>query len=71
MEPVLVQADGHGQSGYLHSLHFWGHYLFDMLREKKGWGWWTQQVRNPEVEAGRGELRDDGAEDRLGVMYKN
>ena len=25
MEPVLVQADGHGQSGYLQSLHFWGH----------------------------------------------
>lgn len=24
MEPVLVQADGHGQSGYLQSLHFWG-----------------------------------------------
>lgn len=48
MEPVLVQADGHGQSGYLQSLHFWGHYLFDMLREHKGWGWWTQQVRNPD-----------------------
>lgn len=48
MEPVLVQADGHGQSGYLQSLHFWGHYLFDMIREKLGWGWWTQQVRNPD-----------------------
>jgi len=48
MEPVLVQADGHGQSGYLQSLHFWGHYLFDMIHEKLGWGWWTQQVRNPD-----------------------
>jgi len=48
MEPVLVQADGHGQSGYLQSLHFWGHYLFDMIRDKLGWGWWTQQVRNPD-----------------------
>ena len=48
MEPVAVQADGHGQSGYLQSLHFWGHYLFDMIREKLGWGWWTQQVRNPD-----------------------
>ena len=48
MEPVLVQADGHGQSGYLQSLHFWGHYLFDMGREHKKWGWWTQQVRNPD-----------------------
>ena len=48
MEPVLVQADGHGQSGYLQSLHFWGHYLFDMIREHKDWGWWTQQVRNPD-----------------------
>lgn len=48
MEPVLVQADGHGQSGYLQSLHFWGHYLFDMTHEHLGWGWWTQQVRNPD-----------------------
>ena len=48
MEPVLVQADGHGQSGYMQSLHFWGHYLFDMLHEHKDWGWWTQQVRNPD-----------------------
>jgi trimethylamine-N-oxide reductase (cytochrome c) len=48
MEPVLVQADGHGQSGYLQSLHFWGHYLFDMGRQHLGWGWWTQQVRNPD-----------------------
>ncbi len=48
MEPVLVQADGHGQSGYLQSLHFWGHYLFDMGRERLGWGWWTQQLRNPD-----------------------
>lgn len=48
MEPVLVQADGHGQSGYLQTLHFWGHYLFDMIRKELGWGWWTQQVRNPD-----------------------
>ena len=48
MEPVLVQADGHGQSGYLQSLHFWGHYLFDMIQQNLGWGWWTQQVRNPD-----------------------
>ncbi len=48
MEPILVQADGHGQSGYLQSLHFWGHYLFDMIREHLDWGWWTQQVRNPD-----------------------
>lgn len=48
MESVLVQADGHGQSGYLHSMHFWGHYLFDVLREQRGWGWWTQQLRNPD-----------------------
>src|SRR3989338_857869 len=48
MEPVLVQADGHGQIGYLQSLHFWGHYLFDMGRERRGWGWWTQQLRNPD-----------------------
>ncbi len=48
MEPVLVQADGHGQSGYMQSLHFWGHYLFDMIQKNLGWGWWTQQVRNPD-----------------------
>lgn len=48
MEPVLVQADGHGQSGYLQSLHFWGHYLFDKIQEELGWGWWTQQIRNPD-----------------------
>jgi anaerobic selenocysteine-containing dehydrogenase len=48
MEPVFVQADGHGQSGYMQSLHFWGHYLFDMIEKKKGWGYWTQQVRNPD-----------------------
>jgi anaerobic selenocysteine-containing dehydrogenase len=48
MEPIAVQADGHGQSGYLQSLHFWGHYLFDMVRQHLGWGWWTQQVRNPD-----------------------
>lgn len=48
MEPVFVQADGHGHSGYMQSLHFWGHYLFDMIQKNLGWGWWTQQVRNPD-----------------------
>jgi trimethylamine-N-oxide reductase (cytochrome c) len=41
--PILVQADGHGQSGFLHTLHFYGHMLFHKL----GTGW-TQQVRNPD-----------------------
>ncbi|MEC8725213.1 MAG: molybdopterin-dependent oxidoreductase, partial [Pseudomonadota bacterium] len=48
MEPVFVQADGHGHSGYMQSLHFWGHYLFDMIQKHLGWGSWTQQVRNPD-----------------------
>ena len=48
MEPVFVQADGHGHSGYMQSLHFWGHYLFDMIQKHLDWGWWTQQVRNPD-----------------------
>ena len=43
LEPVLVQADGHGQSGFLHVVHFYGHYLFDKI----GMGW-THQVRNPD-----------------------
>ncbi|MFP3138449.1 MAG: molybdopterin-dependent oxidoreductase, partial [Nitrososphaeria archaeon] len=42
-QPVLVQADGHGQTGFLHSLHFWGHRLFHAL----GTGW-THQTRNPD-----------------------
>ncbi|MEM3550716.1 MAG: molybdopterin-dependent oxidoreductase [Candidatus Bathyarchaeia archaeon] len=41
--PILVQADGHGQSGLLHTLHFYGHMLFEYL----GTGW-TQQIRNPD-----------------------
>ncbi|MEM1586798.1 MAG: molybdopterin-dependent oxidoreductase [Candidatus Bathyarchaeia archaeon] len=41
--PILVQADGHGQCGYTHTLHFYGHLLFDYL----GFGW-TQQIRNPD-----------------------
>jgi trimethylamine-N-oxide reductase (cytochrome c) len=41
--PILVQADGHGQCGYLHTSHFYGHLLFDYL----GFGW-TQQIRNPD-----------------------
>jgi anaerobic selenocysteine-containing dehydrogenase len=30
-EAILVQADGHGQSGFLHTFHAYGHYLFDRL----------------------------------------
>ena len=73
MEPVLVQADGHGQSGYLQSLHFWGHYLFDMLRERKGWGWWTQQVRNPDSWEGYywGAKHVWGFDDTLGEPYQD
>ena len=41
--PILVQGDGHGQSGFLHTMHFYGHMLFDKL----GFGW-TQQIRNPD-----------------------
>jgi len=40
---VLVQADGHGQSGFLHSVHFWGHHLFNAM----GTGW-IHQNRNPD-----------------------
>lgn len=40
---VLVQADGHGQSGLLHTVHFWGHHLFRAL----GTGW-IHQNRNPD-----------------------
>ncbi|MEM2613472.1 MAG: molybdopterin-dependent oxidoreductase [Nitrososphaerota archaeon] len=43
LETVLVQADGHGQSGFLHTIHFYGHYFFDKI----GYGW-THQVRNPD-----------------------
>ncbi|MEM2104028.1 MAG: molybdopterin-dependent oxidoreductase [Candidatus Bathyarchaeia archaeon] len=42
-EPILVLADGHGQSGYLQTPHCWAHYLFDKL----GSGW-TLAVRNPD-----------------------
>lgn len=42
-EPILVLADGHGQSGYLQTTHGWGHYLF----EKLGTGW-TRAIRNPD-----------------------
>lgn len=48
MEAVLVQADGHGHSGYLQTIHHWGHYLFEKINEKLDWGWWTQQLRNPD-----------------------
>ena len=73
MEPVLVQADGHGQSGYMQSLHFWGHYLFDMTREHLGWGWWTQQVRNPDSWEGYywGAKHVWGFDDTLGEPYQD
>ena len=73
MEPVLVQADGHGQSGYLQSLHFWGHYLFDMIRERLGWGWWTQQVRNPDSWEGYywGAKHVWGFDNTLGEPYQD
>lgn len=68
MEPVLVQADGHGQSGYLHSLHFWGHYLFQSIQQHLGWGWWTQQLRNPDSWEGYywGAKHVWGFDDQLG-----
>jgi trimethylamine-N-oxide reductase (cytochrome c) len=73
MEPVLVQADGHGQSGYLQSLHFWGHYLFDMARDRLGWGWWTQQVRNPDSWEGYywGAKHVWGFDNTLGEPYQD
>lgn len=73
MEPVLVQADGHGHSGYLQSLHFWGHYLFDMIRERLGWGWWTQQVRNPDSWEGYywGAKHVWGFDNTLGEPYQD
>ncbi|MDP7547266.1 MAG: molybdopterin-dependent oxidoreductase [Alphaproteobacteria bacterium] len=73
MEPVLVQADGHGHSGYMQSLHFWGHYLFDMTREHLGWGWWTQQVRNPDSWEGYywGAKHVWGFDDTLGEPYQD
>ena len=73
MEPVLVQADGHGHSGYMQSLHFWGHYLFDMIREHLGWGWWTQQVRNPDSWEGYywGAKHVWGFDDTLGEPYQD
>lgn len=73
MEPVLVQADGHGQSGYLQSLHFWGHYLFDVIRERLGWGWWTQQVRNPDSWEGYywGAKHVWGFDNTLGEPYQD
>lgn len=73
MEPVLVQADGHGHSGYLQSLHFWGHYLFDMTREHLGWGWWTQQVRNPDSWEGYywGAKHVWGFDQTLGEPYQD
>jgi trimethylamine-N-oxide reductase (cytochrome c) len=73
MEPVLVQADGHGHSGYLQSLHFWGHYLFDMIHERLGWGWWTQQVRNPDSWEGYywGAKHVWGFDSTLGEPYQD
>ena len=73
MEPVLVQADGHGQSGYMQSLHFWGHYLFDKIHENLGWGWWTQQIRNPDSWEGYywGAKHVWGFEESLGEPYQD
>lgn len=73
MEPILVQADGHGQSGYLHSLHFWGHYLFDQIQEHLGWGWWTQALRNPDSWEGYywGSKHVWGFDDTLGEPYQD
>ena len=73
MEPVVVLADGHGQSGYLHSLHFWGHYLFDKMREGLGTGWWTQLVRNPDSWEGYywGAKHVWGFDETLGEPYQD
>jgi anaerobic selenocysteine-containing dehydrogenase len=73
MEPMLVLADGHGQSGYLQSLHFWGHYLFDKIRERLGWGWWTQAVRNPDSWEGYywGAKHVWGFDETLGEPYQD
>ena len=43
LEPVLVQAEGHGQPGFTHCCHYYGGYLFDKLDMG-----WTHQVRNPD-----------------------
>jgi len=40
--PILVQAEGHGQSGGVHTLHFYAHKLFEKL------GGYTWQIRNPD-----------------------
>ncbi len=73
MEPILVQADGHGQSGYMQSLHFWGHYLFDNIRQELGWGWWTQQIRNPDSWEGYywGAKHVWGFDESLGEPYQD
>ncbi|MGC8543694.1 MAG: molybdopterin-dependent oxidoreductase [Vulcanisaeta sp.] len=73
MEAVLVQADGRGQSGAFQSIHFWGHYLFDKIRERLGWGWWTQQVRNPDSWEGYywGAKHVWGFEETLGEPYQD
>lgn len=73
MESVLVQADGHGQSGYLHSLHFWAHYLFDKMREGLDTGWWTQMIRNPDSWEGYywGAKHVWGFDETLGEPYQD
>jgi len=40
--PILVQAEGHGQSGGVQSMHFYAHKLFEKL------GGYTWQIRNPD-----------------------
>ncbi|MGC9077096.1 MAG: molybdopterin-dependent oxidoreductase, partial [Conexivisphaera sp.] len=66
--PILVQGDGHGQSGFLHTLHFYGHMLFDKL----GTGW-TQQIRNPDSWEGYywGSRLAWGFDSTLGEPYQD
>jgi len=65
---ILVQGDGHGQSGFLHTLHFYGHMLFDKL----GTGW-TQQIRNPDSWEGYywGSRLAWGFDSTLGEPYQD
>ena len=73
MESVLVQADGHGQSGYLQTLRFWGHYLFEQMHDRLGWGWWLQQMRNPDSWEGYyyGAKHVWGFEESLGEPWQD
>jgi len=42
LHAILVQDDGHGQSGFMQTMHSYGHYLFEKL------GGYTAQIRNPD-----------------------